>query len=71
MLKRRNIGINLEINFTYLNLGFLLLFLCNQERMSWLGNVDDYALLADREHGDPGIQYPVTKHGSSYPQIVY
>jgi len=21
--------------------------------------------------GDPGIQYPVTKHGSSYPQIVY
>ena len=30
---------------------FLLLFLCNQERMSWLGNLDDYALLAEREHG--------------------
>ena len=29
LLKRRNIGINIEINCTYVNLGMLLLFLCN------------------------------------------
>ena len=28
-LNRRNIGINKEINFNYVNLGLLLLFLCN------------------------------------------
>ena len=29
LLKRRNICMNKEINFTYVNLGLLLLFLCN------------------------------------------
>ena len=29
LLQHRNIGINIEINFTYVNLGLLLLFLCN------------------------------------------
>ena len=29
MSKRRNIGINIEIKFTYVNLGLLLPFLCN------------------------------------------
>ena len=37
---------------------------------------DDYVLRGEREHGgvqsgDPGNQYCMTKHGSSYPQIVY
>ena len=29
LLKRRNTSINIEINITYVNLGLLLLFLCN------------------------------------------
>ena len=29
LLKRKNIGINIEINFTFANLGLLLLFLCH------------------------------------------
>ena len=29
LLKSRNIGINIEINCTYVNLGLLVLFLCN------------------------------------------
>ena len=29
VLKRRNIGINIEINCAFVNLGLLLLFLCN------------------------------------------
>ena len=29
LLKRRNIGINVDINFTNVDLGLLLLFLCN------------------------------------------
>ena len=29
LLKRKNIGINIEINFTFVNLGLLLLFLCH------------------------------------------
>ena len=37
---------------------------------------DDYVLRGEREHGwvqsgDPGNQYCMTKHGPSYPQIVY
>ena len=29
LLNRRNIGINIEMNCTYVSLGLLLLFLCN------------------------------------------
>ena len=29
--------------------------------MSWLGNVDDYALLADREHGLRGSGYSISR----------